>query len=315
VRRHKRKGFTLVELLMVIGIMGLIGSVATMGYYAAVRGMTDNGVRQDVVSFLRAAQQRALADNTPTVVFMYNETLRAESADGMKAAVANGVLVAVRMAGRISYIGSGNVIVDEFADWDKSYDVGGQTGNATPLRLYRLVAQSASELMNISQCRSYVYPFVEENVKWMTDPLLEVSEYLSVLKNDSAFALNADDKSIQFPSASDFNGVQFHGFARPFGFKVKSGNSTWMVGDAYGMEIGTLRLPNDYKLGTSSSESTKDGETEDVGNILFDPATVSPDTCDFNTSVNVTIRCRRPNGTYERVAAITQNDLKDDQQQ
>ena len=44
----KRQGFTLLELLMVVAVMGLLGSVATAGYYAAVSSMEVRGAKESV---------------------------------------------------------------------------------------------------------------------------------------------------------------------------------------------------------------------------------------------------------------------------
>ena len=63
-----KKAFTLVELLVVVGIMGLLGTVSVGGYRAMQRGMADKGVMENVNSFVRAAYQRAQIDRQPTAI-------------------------------------------------------------------------------------------------------------------------------------------------------------------------------------------------------------------------------------------------------
>ena len=66
------RAFTLVELLVTMGLMAMLATIAIAGYYGAVRGMTERGAKQDVASLVRLAQQRALVDEVPTAVFLMN---------------------------------------------------------------------------------------------------------------------------------------------------------------------------------------------------------------------------------------------------
>ena len=74
-----KRAFTLIELLLVVGIMGLLGTVSVGGYQQMRRGMEEKGVIQDVNTLIRAAYQRAQIDRQPTAVVFWNETLRGEN--------------------------------------------------------------------------------------------------------------------------------------------------------------------------------------------------------------------------------------------
>ena len=63
-RAAGRAAFTLVELLVVIGLMAMLGTISVGGYFAAVRGMADRGALQDTISLIRLAQQTCLIDQT-----------------------------------------------------------------------------------------------------------------------------------------------------------------------------------------------------------------------------------------------------------
>ena len=56
--------FTLVELLVVVGLMALLGTVSVTGYFAAARGMSDRAALQDSISIVRLAMQTCLIDQT-----------------------------------------------------------------------------------------------------------------------------------------------------------------------------------------------------------------------------------------------------------
>lgn len=58
------RGFTLVELLVVVVLMGVAATIAVTGFQSYARSAEHSGTRNDVVSALRAAHQRALAEAT-----------------------------------------------------------------------------------------------------------------------------------------------------------------------------------------------------------------------------------------------------------
>ena len=67
-----KAAFTLVELMVVIGLMALLGTFSVTGYFAAVRGMSDRAALDDTRSLIRLAMQTCLIDQTPTAVLFYN---------------------------------------------------------------------------------------------------------------------------------------------------------------------------------------------------------------------------------------------------
>ena len=120
-RQAGRAAFTLVELLVVIGIMAVLATISVAGYSAASRGMADRGVIQSVVSVLRVAQQTCEIDRVPTKVLFFNQRLSDGSSQD-KTTLYQGTAIAVRQAGRITIRPSqvGGLLVDEFADWNQS---------------------------------------------------------------------------------------------------------------------------------------------------------------------------------------------------
>ena len=133
------RGFTLVELLVTMGLMALLATVSIGGYYGAVRGMTERGAKQDVVSFLRLARQRALVDQVPTAVIFMNRRLSAENVELGESARIVGEAIAVRRVGRITYI-NGNYLSDEFGDLERTYPTNSasSSGQTADMRLYRM---------------------------------------------------------------------------------------------------------------------------------------------------------------------------------
>jgi prepilin-type N-terminal cleavage/methylation domain-containing protein len=152
MRKSLKSAFTLVELLVVIGLMAMLATVSIGGYNAATRGMEERGAKDSVISLIRMAQQRAMIDNAPTAVFFFNQRLRDDSGEDGGHVV--GKAVAVRMAGRISYA-DGQFISDEFGDWENSYPVVG-TSSDPEMNLYRMTNAEGG----INSCRSQVTPYV-----------------------------------------------------------------------------------------------------------------------------------------------------------
>lgn len=236
----RNRGFTLVELLIVIGLMGLLGGIAVGGYRAMVRGMEERGVMQNVNAFIRAAYQRAQVDRQPTIVYFWNETLRSKTADEFEIVV--GKAVAVRRSGRITRV-DGSVLVDEFADLDKTYmtteeqqqsGLGGGSGDAL-IELYPL-----DDLTSSSAKCSLVEPGVAQKD--------EAVQFLGGLKSDST------------ENVGEIVG---------YGFTLRNANGvTWKQGMAYGFEFQRLELPPGYIFGSSHSPNVNTPIT-DVGRLVF----------------------------------------------
>lgn len=143
---YKAAGFTLLELLVTVGIMAMLGTAAVSGYFAAVRGMSDRGALTDAASVIRIAQQRAFSDRMPCAVVFYNQLLREGTDDRVEVAV--GKIVALRMSGRITNV-RGNYLYDEFADLDRTYSTNTTGRSQTGMRLYK-ITQSDVEYATVN---------------------------------------------------------------------------------------------------------------------------------------------------------------------
>ena len=117
-----KRAFTLVELLVVVGIMASLATVSIGSYFSVVRGMSDRGAIAAATSVISLALERARIDMQPTVVYFYNELVQNEDSTKGTDLVMAGVAVAVRRAGRISRV-NGDLIHDEFADLERTYDL------------------------------------------------------------------------------------------------------------------------------------------------------------------------------------------------
>ena len=71
-----KRGFTLVELLVVMGIIAAMATVSIGSYFGVMRGMADRGALAAATSVIALAQERARIDLVPTVVYFYNEVVQ-----------------------------------------------------------------------------------------------------------------------------------------------------------------------------------------------------------------------------------------------
>lgn len=223
----KRRGFTLVELLVVVGIMGFMGVVAVGGYQAMRRGMEERSVMENANQFIRTAYQRAQIERTPVSVFFWNETLEDLSDFAVKRVV--GRAIAVRMRGRVTGI-AGDKLYDEFGDLQFE---AGTDGGASPSSgkrdagryLYRMgEASSAKESGENNFQRSLANP----NTMRDDNPTVEDLVFGGVMKKTTG----------------------------EFYWKIlDKGGVNWKNGDAYGLEFANLSLPYGFIYGSSYSNN------------------------------------------------------------
>lgn len=237
-----KKAFTLVELLVVVGIMGLLGTISVGGYRALQRGMADKGVMENVNSFVRAAYQRAQIDRQPVAVYFWNETIR-ESTDTENEVVV-GKAVAVRRHGRISRA-QGQFLYDEFADLHLTYQTDDEeTGSSDENTMYLYPIDSLADIESSSTLnRSIISGKV---FKRSMTPI-----YLST-ENGTMTGSDGDGK------------------IETYAFHVEdAGNVKWEAGMAYGFEFARIELPHNYLFGSAYSTSSQNPIRE-AGTLVFD---------------------------------------------
>ena len=235
-----KKAFTLLELLVVIGIMGLLGTASVGGYRAMRRGMEDKGVMQNVNTFIRTAYQRAQVDRQPTAVFFWNETLRGSTADDNEIVI--GKAVAVRRAGRLSRV-RGVFLFDEFADLEQTYSTDDEErgGGTQENSIFLYPMDDIGEIESSSTLRRST---VEGKVYRQTIAL----SYLSGPENKTLDSGNLTTYAFKL---------------------VEQGGVSWEAGMAYGFEFAELKLPHGFLFGSDYSKSLSN-PVRDAGSLVFD---------------------------------------------
>ncbi len=245
----KKRGFTLLELMLVVAIMGFMGAMAVGGYRAMRRGMEERSALQNAGMFIRAAYQRAQVDRQPVAVYLWNETEREES--GATTPIVVGKAVAVRRAGRITKVPDASTLVDEFGDLRFSRLVldedSGEEDNSTSaegsgISLYRMNGDEGSKMMRST---------VRES---------------TVRKNENAY-IGGEQKTYDV-----------------YAYAVQDkGGVSWKAGDAYGFEFADLTLPVNYLFGSTWSRTVRSpvaGETVLRFNPKYGSSSVSSGTGD-----------------------------------
>lgn len=218
-----KRAFTLVELLVVVGIIATMATVSVGSYFSVVRGMADRGALAAATSVISLAQERARIDMVPTVVYFYNELVQSRDESKGTETVVAGVAIAVRRAGRLTRV-NGDFLGDEFADLDETYGLNPERNSdkGDTFRLYRF---NFSKL-EYSSVLSEVFADPIDNEKYLVERPV----------NRGFRAADGDNE--------DVNEII------SYAFKVKDGNASWRAGDAYGYEFAKVRLPDNYIFGT-----------------------------------------------------------------
>lgn len=269
-----RKGFTLVELLAVMGLMGLMAAMAIGGYSAVVRGMSDRAALDAAKSLADTAWQRALMDGKRTQIYLFDEVLKTDTE--MSAGVVNGVAIAVRPVGRIS-ARVGSVYCDEFGDLERSYgtvesssDSGSRRTNRSNMRIYNIAQKD--------------YAIVKEYVvKTEAD-----GRILATVQNGDSY--NEEWQVMTFTA---------------YGFEVDDevnesggGKATFEAGQEYGKEFSVTRLPAGYTFSQNVNMSGASNLGQHKANVLDVLPTDSK-------SPNITVYRRRPDGRFETIGSTS----------
>ena len=272
-----KRAFTLVELLVVVGIMAALATMSIGSYFAVVRGMADRGALAAATSVISLAQERARIDLVPTVVYFYNELVQRKDEKKGTDLVVAGVAVAVRRAGRITRV-NGDLLGDEFADLDRTYGIAESQNadNGDTFRLYRFDFSG----MKFSSVSS-------EAVEDPVDGEIYLVEHPANRNFKKANGDSEDENELL-----------------SYAFKRKSGYSSWRVGDAYGYEFARVRLPDNYIFGSSGSLPTDSDPIKEIGTVIKcypDSSSSSLDT--------IAVYSKRPNGW--KSIGNTKDEMKD----
>lgn len=264
-----KNAFTLLELLVVIGIMGFLGTISVGGYRAMQRGMEERGVMQNVNAFVEAAYERAQIDRQPTAIYFWNETLRAASDDETELVV--GKAVAVRRQGRLSRV-SGNRLIDEFADLNLVYKTSGD--------------DDSSEGADAADKENTMYLYCLDNMG---------SSQVQVKRSIVSNKVRKDSLNEQYMQGLPTDNAG-SGAIESWGFeKVGDDDSVnWKAGSAYGFEFAELTLPANYIFGSSYS-SNVDTPVQAAGTMVFGVGRNNGDsTTGATVSGSVTVYALRP---------------------
>ena len=226
-----KRAFTLVELLVVVGIMASLATMSIGSYFAISRGMADRGALATATSIISMAQERSRIDLVPTVIYFYNEVVQEKNQKKGQDRIYAGVAVAVRRSGRITRI-TGNLLCDEFADLNLAYGIVDSSGpsKSDTFRLYKF---------NTARMEySSVYSEAVEDA-------IGNESYLVQKPVDRNFRKANGDRE-------DPNEMVVYAFE-----KAGGGNANWKVGDAYGYEFARIRLPDNYIFGDDVPSESK----------------------------------------------------------
>jgi len=221
-----RRGFTLLELLVVMAIMGMMATASVASYRVMRQGMEESAVVRNSSQFIRLAYQRSQIDQVPVDIYFWNETTKEES-DTTQLAVC-GRAVAVRKMGRVT-AKSGQLLLDEFGDLDV-FGCRDDEGALDP---------SSSAYQN-------------DSGTWLYRVNGDETSFERTLVSRFTVPKEVQMSMISYPDTSVKT-------ITPYGYYILPGDGggvDWKKGDAYGVEFGDFSLPNRYIFGNTYSTST-----------------------------------------------------------
>lgn len=227
-----KRAFTLIELLVVVAIMGILGTVAAVGYRGMQRGIEERGAMQNVNQFIRSAYQRAQIDRLPVAIFFWNETRREETEDEPPVVV--GRAIAVRRAGRFSKV-QGSYLCDEFGDlrFNCSDTEREQSGTAE---------QAATAEGN------GMYLYAMNGNEGSQAKRVLVGQTTERYPLDELLLLGSPDNGRSQRTVE----IDCYAYVMTSG---GGGNWTPVAGDAYGFEFADIELPQNFIFGKTWSTS------------------------------------------------------------
>lgn len=238
-----KRGFSLLELMVVVAIMAMMGVAASGGYKQMIRGMRERGAVATATAILRTARERAAVDRLPTVVFCYNRCYKKAGGADKGNAIVCGEMVAVRRGGRITAV-RGRELYDEFGDLRTANEATTSTAgleNGMGMRLFRFGGAGMTEMR---------YSIVAEQI---LEGSFVLRTFAIGITNITAGAYYNLNKSDHEPSA-------------------------WKAGDPYGLVFAELTLPDGFIFGQEIP--TEPGRITTPKVLYFDPESDSPRSID-----------------------------------
>jgi len=265
-----RRGFTLIELMVVAGIMAFLGTAAVGGYNAFQRGMAERGATGAASALLKAAKERAMIDRAPTMVICFNRLIR--EADDDENGIAVGEAVAVRRAGRLTYV-NGTSLVDEFADILGSYDVveADDMESRGGMRLWKFPDRKTT---------SPEYSVIADAVRPLVGDVV-LRTYEGWANGETADAAATADLSSETPRNGATHVTTQSGNMNniAYAFEVLDpATAQWKVGTGYGFEFARMQLPRNFAFDGNIPTNLKDMQVVKV--LYFDPEQANDETVD-----------------------------------
>ena len=271
--RRVRRGFTLVELMVVVALMAMMSTLAIGSYSAITRGMSDRAALDAAKSFAYAALQRANLDRTNVYIYLFNEVTRTDT--DTDAGIVCGLAVAVRPIGRITHVPENDFFCDEFGDLDDSYGA-----------IKTAKGADSGDVVNEEEATTFFR-------------IYNIAKQKSVTVREGVLAHEISDRDLESEGGDQDNGGGVQRTWTIHGFKAAAGdgddNATFEVGDLYGQEFVATRLPPGYVFSKSvNMKATSDLGQKRVGSIIE----VRPTQ---NSIPSFKVYARRPNGSFDEV--------------